>query len=79
MRFATVLTVRRSFFALRVAWAKLKFAFRHSFERPTFTFGVKGCFAEAKFVLRQTFERPTFTFCFKGCLGEPKICVSPQL
>ena len=43
LRFTTVLSVRRSLFALRVARPREKIAFHHSFERPTFT--VNGCSA----------------------------------
>ena len=38
----TVLGVRRALFALRVARRREKFAFHHSFGRPTSTFCVKG-------------------------------------
>ena len=42
--FTTVLNVRRARSDERVRGHTEKFAFHHSFERPTFTFCVKGCF-----------------------------------
>ena len=48
MHFTTVLGVRRSLFALRVARRAQEFAFHHSFERPTITFCVKGCLGHVK-------------------------------
>ena len=48
LHFTTVLGVRRSLFTLRVAWATWKFAFHHSFGRPTITFCVKGCLGHVK-------------------------------
>ena len=48
MHFTTVLGVRRSLFALRVAQPGRKFAFYHSFGRPTITFCVKGRSASSR-------------------------------
>ena len=48
LHFTTVLGVRRSLFTLKVAWATWKFAFHHSFGRPTITFCVKGCLGHVK-------------------------------
>ena len=42
VRFTTVLSIRQARNAERVARLREKFAFYHSFERPTFTFCVKG-------------------------------------
>ena len=46
LHFTTVLDVRRARSDERVARAPSKFAFHHSFGRPTITFCVKGCFGQ---------------------------------
>ena len=46
LHFTTVLDVRRARSEERVARAPSKFAFHHSFGRPTITFCVKGCFGQ---------------------------------
>ena len=45
LHFTTVLDVRRARSDERVARGPRKFAFHHSFGRPTITFCVKGCSA----------------------------------
>ena len=55
LHFTTVLSVRRSLFAWRVASTAEKFAFQHSFERPTFTVCVKGCFDSWKICISPQF------------------------
>ena len=48
LHFTTVLDVRRARSDERVARAPSKFAFHHSFVRPTITSCVKGCFGDVK-------------------------------
>ena len=55
MHFTTVLGVRRSLFALRVARRREKFAFHHSFGRRTITFCVKGCSASSRICISPQF------------------------
>ena len=55
LHFTTVLGVRRSLFALRVARRREKFAFYHSFRRPTITFCVKGRSAKLKICILPQF------------------------
>ena len=55
MHFTTVLGVRRSLFALRVARRAQEFAFHHSFGRPTITFCVKGRSASSRICISPQF------------------------
>ena len=55
LHFTTVLGVRRSLFALRVARRRENFAFHHSFGRPTITFCVKGCSASSRICISPQF------------------------
>ena len=55
LHFTTVSGVRRSLFALRVAWATWKIAFHHSFGRPTITFCVKGRSASSRICISPQF------------------------
>ena len=55
LHFTTVLGVRRSLFALRVASATWKIAFHHSFGRQTITFCVKGRSATWKICISPQF------------------------
>ena len=48
LHFTTVLDIQRARSDERVARAPSKFAFHHSFGRPTITFCVKGCFGNVK-------------------------------
>ena len=62
LRFTTVLGVRHARRDERVAAASEKFAFYHSFERPTRHEVTKGSIGEVqKFAFYHSFERPTRT------------------
>ena len=55
LHFTTVLGVRRSLFALRVARRAQEFAFHHSFGRPTIAFCVKGRSASSRICISPQF------------------------
>ena len=73
LHFTTVLIVRHPLFALKVARKSWKFAFYHSFERPTLTFCVKGRSASLKICILPQFWASDTREVTRGSRREMKI------
>ena len=77
--FTTVLSIRHARNAEMVAKVRQKFAFYHNFQRPIFTFCVKGRSAERlKICILPEFWASDIHFLHEGFSANLKICMLPQ-